>query len=119
MTGGSVSLDDGTPTSVSLLQRALRRDALAWERVVALYGPIIYGWCRKWGLQPRDAENVGQEVFLRLSVRLDHFRRDRPDDSFRGWLHTIARNCYVDFIRREQRQVSAAGGSDAQLQLGQ
>lgn len=114
MTDKHVSLNGDAGTSVSLLERALLKESAAWERLVSLYGPLIYAWCRRWGLQPGDAENVGQEVLLRLHRRLGEFRRERPGDTFRGWLFTIARNCYVDFVRRESRQPRARGDTDFQ-----
>ena len=80
---------------------------------MTLYAPLIYHWCRRWGLQPRDADNVGQEVFLRVSQRLGQFHREAPGTSFRAWLYRITRNCWIDFLRQKKREVAAAGGSDA------
>ena len=36
-------------TSTSLLDRVKAKDPDAWEKLVTLYGPVIYGWCRRWG----------------------------------------------------------------------
>ena len=47
-------------THASLLQRARGRDALAWERVVALYGPLVLSWCRSSGLRDADAAEIGR-----------------------------------------------------------
>ena len=44
---------------------------------------------------------------------LDSFRRERPEDSFRGWLWTIARNKIRDFHRAQAARPGASGGTDA------
>lgn len=112
---------DGVPdrTSSSLLERARLRDHAAWERLVSLYTPLVYRWCRKWGLQSQDAENVGQEVFLAVSRKLEDFRRDRPHDTFRGWLWRISRNRFLDHVRSNRPDRVGVGGSDARARIEQ
>jgi RNA polymerase sigma-70 factor (ECF subfamily) len=117
VTNSAVDITAESSTTTSLLARAAGRQVEAWQKLVRLYGPIVYGWCRRWGLQACDAENVGQEVFLRVSLRLREFRHDRPGDSFRGWLFRIARNCYVDHLRQRDAAAAGAGGSEAQARL--
>jgi RNA polymerase sigma-70 factor (ECF subfamily) len=113
---GSPQDGPGT-TSVSLVDRLKRDDPEGWRRHVRLYGPLIYRWCRRGRLQPEDAADVVQEVFRTVAARIRDFRRDRPGDSFRGWLWTITRYKIGDYLRRLQRQPSAPGGSDHQIGL--
>src|SRR6266853_6310705 len=82
--------DDPTPSS--LLIRVRTKSPLAWERLVALYGQLIYRWCRQAGLQPADAEDLGQEVLETVNRTINAYRHDRPEDTFRGWLRTITQN---------------------------
>jgi RNA polymerase sigma-70 factor (ECF subfamily) len=96
-----------------LLQRALQQQPDAWDKLVNLYGPLVYRWCRRWGLQPKDAENVGQEVFVRVFQGLPRLRGDRPGDSFRAWLRQIVRNCCRDHARQQKRIAQPTGGNDA------
>jgi len=110
-------MSDWPATSLTLLQRAQARQPAAWERLVDLYAPLVLHWCRRAGLGDADAADVFQEVFRSVSEHLNEFRRDRPGDTFRGWLRTIARNKLHDQFRRRQRQPAAAGGSDVQRQL--
>jgi RNA polymerase sigma-70 factor (ECF subfamily) len=105
--------------SSSLLTRLQRRDGDAFQRLVNLYGPVVYGWCRRRGLQPADAADLGQEVFAAVAQRIADFRRDRPGDSFRAWLWGIARHKLLDHRRGQQRRPVAMGGSDAQVQMAQ
>jgi RNA polymerase sigma-70 factor (ECF subfamily) len=112
VTDPPVSNEGGSQTSTGLLQRAMLREQAAWDKVVHLYGPLVYRWCRRWGLQPKDAENVGQEVFLRVFQGLPNFRQ-QAGGGFRAWLHRISRNCYVDHVRGQHQSPAAGrGGSD-------
>jgi RNA polymerase sigma-70 factor, ECF subfamily len=82
-----------------------------------LYRPLVLYWCERNGLSDHDAEDVAQEVFTSASTHLAEFRRDRPDDTFRGWLRVIARNQCAMQYRRERGKARAAGGdADAALQ---
>jgi RNA polymerase sigma-70 factor (ECF subfamily) len=113
VTDPGVSSGEGQDfTSTSLLERARGQDRQAWERLVDLYTPLVYAWCRRSGLQPADAEDVGQEVFRAVARGLAGFRKDRDGDSFRGWLRTITRNKVRDFADARKRCPPGAGGSD-------
>jgi RNA polymerase sigma-70 factor (ECF subfamily) len=105
-------------TPSSLLDR-LRTpdDEAAWERLLAMYGPTVERWCRQAGLSPEDAADVRQEVFRTVARGIAAFRRDRPGDSFRGWLYTTTRTRVIDFRRRADRQPRAEGGTDANDRL--
>jgi RNA polymerase sigma-70 factor (ECF subfamily) len=70
-------------------------------------------------LQGDDAADVAQEVFGVLVARIVDFRRDRPNDTFRGWLRTITRNKIRDHFRHRVRSVVGQGGSDANQLLAQ
>ncbi len=106
-----------TSTSLTLLQRMKDRDPEAWNRFVVLYGPLIYQWCQRARLQTEEALDVSQEVFLAVAAQVLTFRRERPEDSFRGWLWTITRYKISDYFRRRGREPQAVGGSGAQQQL--
>ena len=100
-------------TATSLIHRAQHSDGEAWERLAHLYGPTIYGWARRAGMQEHDAADVMQAVFEALTSDLVNFRRRSKADSFRGWLWTITRNKVMDEFRRLYRREDAIGGSNA------
>jgi RNA polymerase sigma-70 factor (ECF subfamily) len=104
-------------TSLSLLQRVRDRDQDAWRRLVQLYRPLVCHWCGRQGVTAAAADDLVQEVFLAAFTRLDHFRRDRPGDTFRGWLRGITRRVLLAHFRRRAGQPAAAGGTDAFLRL--
>lgn len=65
----------------------------------------------------QDIPDVVQEVFKSVTTNITNFRKDRPQDTFRGWLRTITRSKAVDHFRRQARQPKAAGGSAAQRRM--
>jgi RNA polymerase sigma-70 factor (ECF subfamily) len=104
-------------TSPSLLDRARQNAPGAWDRLVECYAPLVYHWCRRGHLGPEDTADVFQDVFRSVAEHLVDFRRDRPGDTFRGWLRTITRNKIRDHFRRLGGEARASGGTDAQLRL--
>jgi RNA polymerase sigma-70 factor (ECF subfamily) len=104
-----------TSTSRSLLARVHDNDAAAWDRLVALYTPLVWHWCRKLDLPRQEAADVFQEVFRSVAIHICNFQRDRPGDTFRGWLRTITRNKVLDHYRAQNREPRAAGGSEARV----
>ena len=111
-----VPLVQDRPTSHSLLQRARGQDQEAWCRLVYLYSPLVHYWCVHWGVQGADADDISQEVFKSVSSALESFRRDRPGDTFRGWLRVIAQRKFLDQCRSKQRTPEAQGGSGSRWQ---
>ncbi len=101
----------------SLLARVREQDRDAWQRLVHLYSPLIYDWCRGQGLQSADAADVMQETFRSVSSSIDRFRSERPGDSFRGWLWTITRNKIRDHFRAKADRANAAGGTEMMRHL--
>ncbi len=100
-------------TSLTLLERARAHDENAWTRIVALYTPLVRAWCIRTGLQENDADDLVQDVFRSALAGLDQFHRDRPGDTFRGWLRVITRNSLALHFRKKGRAPSASGGSEA------
>jgi RNA polymerase sigma factor (sigma-70 family) len=101
-------------TRITLLGR-LRRDPTnesAWSEFVDHYGPKIMGWCQKWNLQEADAQDVTQNVLLKLAEKLRDFSYD-PSKSFRAWLKTVAHHACSDFL--EHRQKPGLGSGDSHV----
>ena len=113
-----MELDSIDPTSATLLGQVglSPSDEVAWARFVGLYGSRIRGWCRRWGLQEADSEDVTQDVLLRLAQKLGAFHYD-PTRSFRGWLRTVTQNALADFLADRKRQCSGSGDEGVLEQL--
>ncbi len=104
-------------TSLSLLERIKKGDDSGWHRVVELYSPLVRYWCRRWGIDGADADDVAQEVFHAAAESIMTFRRERAEDTFRGWLRAITRHRVLMFCRDRDRRQAAVGGSEAQQRL--
>lgn len=101
-------------TSLTLLRAAGDQQPAAWEDLVRIYSRRMYRWCRVAGLQPADAADVVQDALGAVARNLAGFRRDRPGDTFRGWLRRIVDNKVRDHYRGlAKRDDQACGGTDA------
>ena len=99
-----------TSTSRSLLMQLKEGQPAAWQRLTALYAPLVYQWCRGMHLAEQDMPDVFQQVFQSVASHIQTFHRDRPGDTFRHWLRVITRNKVRDHFRRIAKQAQAAGG---------
>lgn len=109
--------DEPSSVSSTLLGQLRQQDADAWKRLCHLYGPVVYGWCRRAGIDEHGAADVMQEVFQSVAGAIGTFRRDRAGDSFCAWLATITRNKIHDHFRRYAKWPRATGGTDFFEQL--
>jgi RNA polymerase sigma factor (sigma-70 family) len=99
-------------TRVTLLGR-LRHDPTdqaVWAEFVEHYGGKIFRWCRKWNLQEADAQDVTQNVLLKLAEKLRDFQYD-ASRSFRAWLKTLTHHAWSDFVEGRQRPGLGSGDS--------
>jgi RNA polymerase sigma-70 factor (ECF subfamily) len=117
--GSDAEPQASSATSRSLLARVQADEAQAWERLVNLYAPLVFHWCRSRGLQDQDVADVVQEVFRAVVAHVGAFRKERAADTFRGWLRRITQNKLRDHFRRRSREATGAGGSSAQQRLAQ
>jgi RNA polymerase sigma-70 factor (ECF subfamily) len=106
------------PTSSTLLSRLREApaDARARGEFVERYGPRLYHWCRHWGLQEADAQDVTQGVLLKLAAKMRHFQYDRSG-SFRGWLRALAQHAWQDFAAGRARGERGSGDSQVRALL--
>jgi RNA polymerase sigma-70 factor (ECF subfamily) len=106
-----------TATSRPLIDRARADDPAAWKTLVELYAPLVFAWCRRYGLPEQEIADVSQDVFHAVSAHIATFRKQAAGDTFRGWLNTITRNKVRDHFRALGHEPAAAGGTDAQLRF--
>ena len=107
-----MSVDDSPVTRASLLLQL--RDGTnhdAWSEFTRLYGPVIYGFARKRGLQDADAADMMQDVMGSVSRSIGRLDYDRNQGTFRGWLFTITRNKVFNFL--SARRVRPRGSGDS------
>jgi RNA polymerase sigma-70 factor (ECF subfamily) len=113
-------MDDtsSSETSPTLLGRLRQQpsDQAAWEQFVERYGGLILAWCRQAQLQDADIEDITQIVLIKLTDKLKTFAYD-PSKSFRGWLRTLTRHAWSDFVESRQRAGRGSGDSEVEQLL--
>lgn len=84
-----------------LARRAASGRAEAWEELLALYGERIYNLAVHFAGGAEDAEDLTQEIFLRLYQNLRLYRGDVP---LAAWALRLSRNLCIDHYRRTRRE---------------
>lgn len=79
-------------TSITWLGRLIAdRAPEDWERLMAVYEPLLKSWTTRAGLETSDGDDVVQEVLLVVVRRIGEFERQRVG-AFRSWLRSILAN---------------------------
>jgi RNA polymerase sigma-70 factor (ECF subfamily) len=110
------------PTSNELVERCLQGDQAAWDEIVRQHWRKVFNIAYKFVGRHDEAEDLAQEIFLRIFKTLHTFDRRA---NFQTWLISISRNLCIDHYRslRKERQtmareVDAAGLSPASPERG-
>ena len=98
-------------TRATLLER-LRdgADALAWEDFFTYYWPTIYRFARHRGCSEHTAEEIVQDVMLKVFQQRDVYQYDPTRGRFRDWLGAVVRNNVAEHRRRPANRVQGKGG---------
>jgi len=105
--GHSITMND---PDLSLVERSQQNDLEAFEVLVQRYQGKVYSFVCKMTNDVADAEDIVQEVFIRVYRSIHRFR---AESTFQTWLYRIALNMCVDRSRRSQREVPVAFSLDA------
>jgi RNA polymerase sigma-70 factor (ECF subfamily) len=100
---GSEPLDEGklSPSDAELIERCLRKDNAAWELAVVRFRRKVFHIAYKFTGKHDQAEDLTQEIFLKVFRSLDKFNRDAD---FGTWLSSVARNYCIDRYRASKRE---------------
>jgi RNA polymerase sigma-70 factor (ECF subfamily) len=103
------------PSDTALILRCQERDPAAFDEIVARYKQKIHSYvCRMIG-DSDDAEDVTQDVFVKMYVAIPSFRSEA---SVSTWLFRIAGNLCIDRFRKKQRRSQGFGGDLLSLDAG-
>ncbi len=91
------------------VQRCMDGDSGAWAELVRTHHRRVYGLCYRFTGSPADAEDLTQDVFLKIYSNLASFDTNRG--SLQVWITTMTRNLLVDNFRRTKNQ-RATGSLD-------
>ena len=89
------------PFDSRIIDRCLDGDEAAWEQVVARFKRKVFHIAYKFTGRHDAAEDLTQEVFLKVFKSLDKFHRDAD---FSTWLSSVARNYCIDHYRASRRE---------------
>jgi len=84
----------------SLVERCLRGEDAAWEEMVKTHTRRVYSLCYRFTGKDSEAQDLSQEVFLRVFRTLKTFRTG--EGTFVVWLSRLTRNLLIDNYRRNR-----------------
>jgi RNA polymerase sigma-70 factor, ECF subfamily len=87
---------------LSLVARCLGGDESAWEDLIRVHSRRVYGLCFRFTNSGAEAQDLTQEVFLRVFRTLKTFRSS--EGSFATWLARVTRNLLIDNYRRTRQE---------------
>lgn len=107
-------------TSLSLIARCRQSsDNDGWNRIVALYKPLLRRWLSAYEVQDADADDLIQEVLAVVARELSTFDHNQRDGAFRNWLRRILINRLREHWRQRDRAQAPTGGTDLLRQLNE
>src|SRR6476469_2881894 len=94
-----------------LISRAWGGDPSAFQAIVERHRSMVYRVAFESAGNHHDAEDIAQDVFIKVYRSLDRFRQDAQLTS---WMYRIVMNACIDHQRRHRLSNGAAGGDDAE-----
>jgi len=84
-----------------IVRRCISGDAAAWQEIVQRYHRRIYNICYRFAGSADDAQDLTQEVFIKMYRTLSSYDVERG--GFMTWITTITRNLLVDHFRKSKQ----------------
>src|ERR1051326_3549685 len=100
--GGRNLIERSLGQDQSLVTRCLEGDESAWDELVRLHTRQVYGLCYRFTGSGSEAQDLTQEVFLRVFRTIRTFRS--VEGSFGTWLARVTRNLLIDHYRRTRQE---------------
>jgi RNA polymerase sigma-70 factor (ECF subfamily) len=97
-----------------LISRAAGGDASAFQALVERHRAMVYRIAYQFAGNHHDAEDIAQEVFIKVYRSLDSFRQDAQLTS---WMYRIVMNACIDHRRRHRLNANAAFGDEAEHRM--
>jgi RNA polymerase sigma-70 factor, ECF subfamily len=90
--------------TTELVEKCRKGDSVAWQQLVESQHRRIYGLCYRFTGNAADADDLTQDVFIKLYKSLDSYDLDKG--SFQTWISALTRNLLVDHFRRSKQDRS-------------
>src|SRR5678815_1172400 len=97
-----------------LIAQAAAGDHSAFHRIVERHRSMVYRVAYQFAGNHHDAEDIAQEVFIKVFRSLDRFRQDAQLTS---WMYRIAMNACIDHRRRHSPAGAAPFGEEAEHKM--
>ncbi|MCH2209229.1 MAG: RNA polymerase sigma factor [Lentisphaerales bacterium] len=78
------------------------QDSEAWKEFIDFYKNYIYVIVRSMNIKPHDADDILQQVTLKLWKNLPNHLHDPEKGRFRAWVSTVTKNTVISFIKKQQ-----------------
>ncbi len=85
-----------------LIRRCLKGDEKSFEKLLNKYRGPVFSICLRMVKNRDDAEDIAQDVFIRVFNMLDRYN---PSFPFSSWLFRITSNLCIDFLRKTKRTI--------------
>ena len=96
-------------TRESLLLRLRESgDGEAWREFYEIYGRLIFGYSLRYDISHAEAEDIVQEVCVKVFRQIIRFDYSPERGRSRGWLKTITRNAVIDHLRRKRTRTKTS-----------
>jgi RNA polymerase sigma-70 factor (ECF subfamily) len=103
-------------TRVSVIVGVCRQDPQRWREFDAIYRPILLAYLHQRGLNDSDANDIVQDIFVKLLGKIRTYDRGRC--KFRTWLFSVAHHTLIDHARRKAAYEKALDGWVAHMLRG-
>jgi RNA polymerase sigma-70 factor, ECF subfamily len=107
------TLMSNSDTRGSVIFGVCQRDPERWREFDSIYRPMLLTFLRRQGLDDSEADNVVQDIFVKLLGKIHTY--DRTRCSFRSWLFSVAHNELIDKARRRATHRKAVDGWAAKM----
>ena len=98
------NIDFNQPTPTSFLDELRSHDQKAWERFNLLYGRLVIYWLIQRGVSNRQIrKKMLYDICILVMKSIGGFRKEKPTDRFRSWLHKVVDN-YVTGVQRDYQK---------------
>jgi RNA polymerase sigma-70 factor (ECF subfamily) len=102
------------PADADLISRAAGGDPSAFQAIVERHRSMVYRVAYQFAGNHHDAEDIAQEVFIKVYRSIDRFRQDAQLTS---WLYRIVMNACIDHRRRSRSAAAAPFGEEAEQKM--
>lgn len=111
---GPSRVDWVTMEDTVLITHAAGGDRAAFQALVERHRPMVYRVAYQYAGNHHDADDIAQDVFLKVFQSLARFRQDAQ---FTSWLYRIAMNACIDHQRRQSPHLARRGADDPEIAL--